>query len=106
MATWTQAQVQQWVDEQGGIEALELAVRQAQFGEGRMAAAKEYLQGVYDSRGAAVGAVDRALAERTTVATESQAETAKQALDRSNIAIIVSIVAALLAVVDLLTHMR
>lgn len=105
---FTDDEIRAWIDREGGseqgLDALDRAYRQGQFAGDRERAVGAYLHNQRERRAAEQRVLEQGLAGRSVAAAESQANTAKQALERSNIAIIVSIVAILLAAFDMLTR--
>lgn len=105
---FTDEDVRRLIEENGGGDAGWAKVEEA-FLAGRITGDRARAIGVFRQAKMERAAVesqakDQGLAERGVLAAEAQADIAKQALERSNIAIIVSIVAALVAIVDLLTR--
>ena len=89
---------------QEGLAKVETAFREERYSGDRAKAVGAFLQGHREQRAAEAQVRDQGLMERGVRAAESQADTAKEALERSNWAIAISIFAALVAVVDLLTR--
>lgn len=104
----TLADVQAWVDEKNrsgldGMEELRLAIAEKRFAGAREMLAIQFRNDWLQGNAASAMADEQGLQTRAVVAAESQADSAKQALDRSNWAIGISIAAFLLGAVDLLT---
>jgi hypothetical protein len=104
----TDEDVRRLIAEHGGGDAgwakVEEAYLAGRFSGDRARAIGVFREERMHSIAAESVAKGQGLAERGVLAAESQADTAKQALDRSNIAIILSIFAGLVAIVDLLTR--
>jgi hypothetical protein len=102
----TEEQFLALVEEQGGgeigFEKVEQMYRQGLFSGVRESVIGMYLQAHRERKAAGARQVEQGLTARGVVAAESQADTAKQSLKRANWAIAISIIAALVAVVDLL----
>lgn len=104
----TDQQIQQWIEDHGGgtqgLDKLEEAFRHERFSDTNARDVGAFLNSRRERAAAERRAKDQGLAERGVVAAETQAEVAKQALERSNIAIAISVVAGLVAIVDLLVR--
>ena len=95
--SWVHEWVKDHGDDEQALDLLRSKLQNGDFGAGKAPQAEAFLKRIDDLRA-------HALSVRAVNAAEIQAEAAQQAVSRSNIAIVLSIAAVLLTVVDLLVR--